>query len=322
MKKFILLFLLKNNKINQYQRLKSKAFSLIELSIVVLIIGILIAGVTQGSRMVRQARLKTAQNQTSGSPVSSIPNLAAWWETTMEGSITSTTNGTSPENQDLVSSWNDINTQNNSKNATNIPSGNNPIYTENGMNGLPVVTFSGGKYNSFDGSILVASDYTIFVVEQRSSNAVSNYFMAGSASALDANMHLGYRTNTVVTQAQYADDISVTLAGSMAAGFVSKTPLIWTFRQSSTTGKALYFNGGAGNGGFSAVGAPIGTSSSTSQLVSYAGSQIGGSSARGYYYGDLAEIIIFNRALKREEENAIISYLGKKWGIVTSPITS
>ena len=41
----------------------SKAFSLIELSIVVLIIGILIAGVTQGSRLVRQSRLSTAQNQ-------------------------------------------------------------------------------------------------------------------------------------------------------------------------------------------------------------------------------------------------------------------
>jgi prepilin-type N-terminal cleavage/methylation domain-containing protein len=41
----------------------SKAFSLKELSIVVLIIGILIAGVTQGSRLVRQSRLSTAQNQ-------------------------------------------------------------------------------------------------------------------------------------------------------------------------------------------------------------------------------------------------------------------
>ena len=38
------------------------AFSLLELSIVVLIIGILIAGVTQGSRLVRQSKIKGIQN--------------------------------------------------------------------------------------------------------------------------------------------------------------------------------------------------------------------------------------------------------------------
>ena len=43
-----------------------KAFSPIELSIVILIIGILIAGVTQSSRLIRQAKLKTAQTLTSG----------------------------------------------------------------------------------------------------------------------------------------------------------------------------------------------------------------------------------------------------------------
>ena len=37
---------------------KNGAFSLIELSIVILIIGILIAGVTQGSRLVREAKIK------------------------------------------------------------------------------------------------------------------------------------------------------------------------------------------------------------------------------------------------------------------------
>ncbi len=43
------------------------AFSLIELSIVVLLIGILIAGVTQGSRLIRQSKIKTAQNLTKNS---------------------------------------------------------------------------------------------------------------------------------------------------------------------------------------------------------------------------------------------------------------
>ncbi|MFM7621329.1 MAG: prepilin-type N-terminal cleavage/methylation domain-containing protein [Alphaproteobacteria bacterium] len=41
-----------------------KAFSLIELSIVILIIGILVAGVTQSSRLIRQMKLLSAQSIT------------------------------------------------------------------------------------------------------------------------------------------------------------------------------------------------------------------------------------------------------------------
>lgn len=40
--------------------LYKKAFSLIELSIVILIIGILVTGVTQSSRLVRQMKIASA----------------------------------------------------------------------------------------------------------------------------------------------------------------------------------------------------------------------------------------------------------------------
>jgi type II secretory pathway pseudopilin PulG len=82
---------------------KLLAFSLIELSIVVLIIGILIAGITQGSRLIQQSKIKTAQNQTTNSPVNSIPDLNLWLETTLDGSVISATNGNAPENGDLIS---------------------------------------------------------------------------------------------------------------------------------------------------------------------------------------------------------------------------
>ena len=65
---------------------KKNAFSLIELSIVILIIGILVAGVTQSSRLVRQFTLNSARNITQGSPVYSILGLLTWVETTMASS--------------------------------------------------------------------------------------------------------------------------------------------------------------------------------------------------------------------------------------------
>jgi len=60
-----------------------KAFSLIELSIVILIIGILVAGVTQSSRLISQMRLTSLRNITRSSVVPTIQNLTLWLETTM-----------------------------------------------------------------------------------------------------------------------------------------------------------------------------------------------------------------------------------------------
>ncbi len=53
----------------------SKAFSLIELSIVILIIGVLIAAAGQGLDLLRDARVAAAQMLTQSSRVGSLKNL-------------------------------------------------------------------------------------------------------------------------------------------------------------------------------------------------------------------------------------------------------
>ncbi|MFM2200408.1 MAG: hypothetical protein RL769_463, partial [Pseudomonadota bacterium] len=52
-----------------------RAFSLIEMSIVILIIGILVSGVSQGTILIRKMRLQTAQNITASAPVLSVNDL-------------------------------------------------------------------------------------------------------------------------------------------------------------------------------------------------------------------------------------------------------
>ena len=79
-----------------------KAFSLIELSVVVLIIGILIAGITQSSRLVRAMKLNTARSLTRSSDVNSIRNLTAWFDATAEGVFSSSCN-TASTNTNLTS---------------------------------------------------------------------------------------------------------------------------------------------------------------------------------------------------------------------------
>lgn len=55
-------------------RFNKAAFSLIELSIIILIIGILVAGVTQSSRLVNEMRLATVRNINQNSPIHNINN--------------------------------------------------------------------------------------------------------------------------------------------------------------------------------------------------------------------------------------------------------
>lgn len=56
----------------------NKAFSLVELSIVILIIGVLIAAVGQGMDLLADARLNAARVVTQGSRVSSVKSGNTW----------------------------------------------------------------------------------------------------------------------------------------------------------------------------------------------------------------------------------------------------
>ena len=74
--------------LQKYKFMKKKqAFSLIELSIVILIIGILVAGVTQSSRLVNQFRINSLRQLVVNSPVNSIKDLSLWLETTQTESF-------------------------------------------------------------------------------------------------------------------------------------------------------------------------------------------------------------------------------------------
>ncbi|MFM7620926.1 MAG: hypothetical protein ACKO47_04900 [Alphaproteobacteria bacterium] len=63
----------------KFNKKSFKAFPLIELPIVILIIGILVAGVTSSSRLIKRMKITVAQNLTQSSPIPSIKDLAVWY---------------------------------------------------------------------------------------------------------------------------------------------------------------------------------------------------------------------------------------------------
>lgn len=277
-----------------------RAFSLIELSIVILIIGILVAGITQSSRLVRQMRLLAAKSLTASGPVLSINNIVLWVDSVSDASFTDT----DAQDTNPISTWYDLNLNSVVKNnATQSSGSNKPNYIENCVNSLPCVRFDGStKYFNFDGTGIAGTNYSVVVVEQRRSNAVVNYFIGGTTESTNSLLHLGYRDDTHITFAQYLNDIDI-----VVAAYSSPTPKIHVFTYSSTAGKSYYSNG---TQLMTSSGATAGLSSFNNAKIGYYGNF-----PPEYFDGDLAEIIIFSKALKAEERMSIESYLSKKWGI-------
>lgn len=280
-----------------------KAFSLIELSIVILIIGILIAGVTQSSRLITQFNLATARNLTSSSPVASIKDIYVWYEATNDTSFLDA----EEENNLPVSNWYDINPQATvKKNATQGTTNAQPAYSTNVINGLPAIKFDGSNDQmTFDGTGLAGSDLTVFIVEKKTASiAGKQVIFSGTGSATSTNFHIAYYNNSAdVFFATYNSDVTGT-------GLAALEPILHSGTLSGTAGMFYYRNGSL-NGS---------DATKTARLVSYNGAALGQGCCTGgvNFSGYIAEFILFSRALKTEERRAVEAYLGKKWKIKVS----
>ncbi|MBP7709926.1 MAG: prepilin-type N-terminal cleavage/methylation domain-containing protein, partial [Rickettsiales bacterium] len=85
------------------KKYKYRAFSLVEVSVVILVIGIFVASVFVADKMISKFRLKTAEALTRSSPINSITQNALWLETSLESSFASSSMNTG----DAIESWND-----------------------------------------------------------------------------------------------------------------------------------------------------------------------------------------------------------------------
>lgn len=288
------------------QQQSKLGFSLIELSIVLLIIGIIAVGIANGSRIISEARLKSARALTTSSPVNSADNLTLWLETTLEKSL-------DPNiiNGDLVSNWNNLNIQNGNVVTTTQSGSSRPTYSRKGMNSLPTLQFGGTNvFFNVNGAVIDnINSYSIFIVTKRNIAAAGPLLGNQIGDIGVIPQYTGNTSLKITHAADGADYPTITVPA------FSAKPIILTLTSNNPTGAAcdgdtlsVYTNG------------------SPSTPITICAYYVNNSVAIGYheplgtdtYNGDISEIIIFDRMLKTHERQAIEQYLGQKWGIAVS----
>ncbi len=291
--------------------LNKKAFSLIELSVSLIIVSIIIAGVITSSRMLNEAKIANAKTLTQGSPVASISGLSLWLDATNDNAF----DVVDPDEDRQISTWKDTNPQSSIKrDFTQTTSNAKPIFKATGINGLPALYFDGSNdymkissTNIFD--FTNGTGITIFMVPKILRNLSTAQVML-------------FETNSERFSLQFTttylrfDFVSGTVGSGSIVGVSSSAihsaATVLTFTK-TTSSQSIYINGALNHSQ---------NGSASFSLPLNAEMALGCYSSSGtrslFTQFNLGELIIFNRYLKTEERKAVEQYLGKKWGIDVS----
>ncbi|MFM7620060.1 MAG: type II secretion system protein [Alphaproteobacteria bacterium] len=292
--------------LKRHQKL-AKAFSLIELSIVILIIGVLVAGVTQSSRLVKRIRLLTAQNITNSSPVPTIKDLALWYEATLEKSFNDT------EEQDLseLTMWYDNNPQATYKlNAFPPLTNNRPKFIENGINGLPSVRLAGvDDYLRVDQVGISGPQLTYFIVARRIAWVQDSSIINGTGPS--GNDYTNVESFTGFYEGGGGGMIPGRNSGLLCLAMLGSHP-----GNGNSFIADSVFNGSTNIAYINGTGyTPANSTGNFNITQIHIGPRISGGNPSIYYNADIAEIIFYSRALNTEERKAVEQYLSRKWAI-------
>jgi len=292
-----------------------QAFSLVQLSIVVLILGILLAGISNYNNLVSKASLISAQKITKSSGVLKIENIALWLDTTALNSFkVDNVAGTSflPDISDkqTVGWWQDVNLQKVYSARLNLLADNltnRPKYYVSAINNLPALYFDGNDFlrtENLPTNILAdQNEISIFVVQNvKSSNLAT--FTINSSTQTTENAGERIMLNAYYNNIFYfdfgnfnsSDRITKTYASQ---SYLAKPQLISAIKNGNSS--SFFINGKL-----------EATQATTSQINTNLSRYLEiGTSFNGY----IGEILIFNRAIKVRERMLIERYLLNKWKI-------
>jgi prepilin-type N-terminal cleavage/methylation domain-containing protein len=307
-----------------------KAFSLIEISIVILVVGILIAGISKGVDLVYDMRLATARALTDKAPMFGIENLELWLETTSENSLatgtTTFTNVKNPPDKKEIGRWNDLNptliNPNNKNHAVQGTLGYQPLYIQDGINRLPALMFDGSDdYIASTNKFSIINNFTVFVVGFPKASCPINTsvhpgtvgqkyifyplqgdIVYGGNNAASSGVSL---CENFIAPVEHGDNYMPYVISNQR---VIKQPIQFTLKYASGASK-LYIN------------STDSYSASASGKNIFPGLSFGGGRPGiygenyGYFKGFIGEIIVYSADLNDADRKLIEAYLIEKWRI-------
>jgi Bacterial Ig domain len=257
-------------------------------------------GLTSGTSYTYQITVQSymgtsgPSNSASATTLSNIPDppslgLSLWLRSTVG------TQGTGP-----VVFWNDQSGEGNNAEVANIAG--TPQLVPNQVNGLPVVRFAGANELNLPPNFLQSPQQGEIIAVVKIPNIPNQ---------TDTLWNFGTGNGTTYYNGAHSDDF-----GSGDATSVQEDPneiaQYFVYDLSiDGSGNANYFYNGTLE--WTRRGLTVGFSAST---------DIGGNQGGGSLYGDIAEIILYNRALSPQEHSSVYTYLAAKYGLqsaITDP---
>ncbi len=282
--------------------MKRKAFSLIEISIAIIIIGILIGGITQAIEMFSEASLKGARNLSKSSRITRIDDLSLWLDATSDKAFENEKNDGA-----TISIWKDTNPRSTSQIVGNPVSSNLPTYILSAINGLPTASFKKTSSNCItipsQSFVNNSEDFTLYLIFSPTSLDDGIILEKNNASATSFPFSLELNSGFYKFSVKDSSN-TISVIGSKQAKV--NTPNL--IRLSRTKGSQIEIS----INGVSSTQSDTLTSSTFNNAELSIGCR-NGSTPANFINGDVGETSFFNRNLSVKEKTDIEEYLYKKW---------
>ena len=284
---------------------KNTAFSIVEISVVILIISLLLAGILNGTSLIGDASVATAQKLTTNADVNNMESLTLWLETSFTSSLEAQGNK-KVENDIKINRWKDNSPLKSPTKRFDFiqTTANQPTYKENVIDGLPMLYFTTANNLEFSNpqnqnlslaDLMQNNQATIFIVCMFDKSA-------SGAKLINFNnvVDFGYNANKI--EMKFDSNNLIESVDSL------KQETLQMISAIKNIGKIEFYLNGNLRSNISSSATIVDTNfssnfSSTNKIT------VGG------FKGWLGEILVFNTALATKERQQVEQYLTKKWKI-------
>ncbi len=319
---------------NSKNKLFKQAFSLIEVSIVIVIIGILIVGIIKGKDLYIAAKASTAKNLTTNSHIVRIKSLSAWYES----SANDFGLGDKLKDEASIETWSDISPfgKGLSRGATAIScqkdgsNSNGCIYREDGLANIPAISFSNDANFTGDTNFSASNDYTMLLVFSLKNMATNQRIIKIGDISINYIAASESDTSKLLIASATTVDLTTTVSSAELSDFTSKCQsvtdsflcaVVISKKYTSATDTATNFSkiyvNNTKNYLLSDKVLPTFTGKSKLFIAGPKNISVEGSiPAVSSFSGNIAEIALFNDSFTQKEIDKLMKeYIAKKYSV-------